>query len=234
MDDTGTGEAAGTSLNITWGASGVTDGDLLSAALHVVLPVAQQWRPAVVLAAAGFGALQGDTVGECLCKNRCRWGQDTPVWNCSDMNMGNRVRTPGSCQTREPLHEARGERPPIHTVCNVARYGVCGPVAVGGRWRLWSSCGCNPIPGCNPRLHAVQPLRLHRSLSSLSLSSITTPALSPTASSVPESRPSSHAALSSFPSLPRSLLAPSSLPRRSFLPPPLQAAVCARPPCSAS
>ncbi|KAG2440359.1 hypothetical protein HXX76_004464 [Chlamydomonas incerta] len=67
VDDTGSGEGAGTSLNITWGSSGVTDGDLLSAMLHVVMPVALQWRPAVVLASAGFGALKGDTIGGCLC-----------------------------------------------------------------------------------------------------------------------------------------------------------------------
>ncbi|GLI68708.1 hypothetical protein VaNZ11_013190 [Volvox africanus] len=49
------------------GNGGLVDGDLLSAALHVVMPVAYQFRPQLVLVAAGFGALRGDPIGGCSC-----------------------------------------------------------------------------------------------------------------------------------------------------------------------
>ncbi|KAG2497934.1 hypothetical protein HYH03_004196 [Edaphochlamys debaryana] len=67
IDDVGLGRGEGFTLNVAFGSAGVTDGDLLSAALHVVLPVAHQFRPGVVLVAAGFGALKGDPVGGCSC-----------------------------------------------------------------------------------------------------------------------------------------------------------------------
>ncbi|GIL43601.1 hypothetical protein Vafri_1290, partial [Volvox africanus] len=49
------------------GNGGLVDGDLLSAALHVVMPVAYQFRPQLVLVTAGFGALRGDPIGGCSC-----------------------------------------------------------------------------------------------------------------------------------------------------------------------
>ncbi len=63
----GEGRGEGTTLNLAFGDGGVgvVDGDLLSAVMHVVLPVAYQFRPQVVLVAAGFGALRGDFIGGC-------------------------------------------------------------------------------------------------------------------------------------------------------------------------
>ncbi|GLC51515.1 hypothetical protein PLESTB_000510800 [Pleodorina starrii] len=74
VEEVGDGEAEGTNLNIAFGTSGgagggggLVDGDLLSTVLHVVLPVAYQFRPQLVLVAAGFGALKGDPIGGCSC-----------------------------------------------------------------------------------------------------------------------------------------------------------------------
>ncbi|KXZ56688.1 hypothetical protein GPECTOR_1g62 [Gonium pectorale] len=67
VEDVGEGEGEGTTLNIAFGASGLADGDLLSAGLHVVLPVALQFRPDVMIVSAGFGALKGDPIGGCEC-----------------------------------------------------------------------------------------------------------------------------------------------------------------------
>ncbi|EFJ44796.1 hypothetical protein VOLCADRAFT_44151, partial [Volvox carteri f. nagariensis] len=72
VEDVGEGAAEGTTLNVAFGrgsqgAGGLVDGDLLSAVLHVVLPVAYQFRPQLVLVAAGFGALKGDPIGGCSC-----------------------------------------------------------------------------------------------------------------------------------------------------------------------
>ncbi|GFR41458.1 hypothetical protein Agub_g2146, partial [Astrephomene gubernaculifera] len=71
VEEVGEGPGEGATLNIAFPAAetrdGLSDGDLLSAALHVVLPVGLQFRPQVVLVAAGFGALKGDPVGGCSC-----------------------------------------------------------------------------------------------------------------------------------------------------------------------
>ncbi len=72
VEEAGEGAGAGRNVNISITPSGdgrhaasvaLTDGDLLSAWLHVVLPLAYQFRPDVVLVAAGFGAIKGDPAG---------------------------------------------------------------------------------------------------------------------------------------------------------------------------
>ena len=48
---------------------GVSDADLLSAMLHVVMPAALEFQPDMVVVSAGFDAAAGDVMGECgACK----------------------------------------------------------------------------------------------------------------------------------------------------------------------
>ncbi|GIL72406.1 hypothetical protein Vretimale_4217 [Volvox reticuliferus] len=79
VEEVGEGEGEGFTLNVAFARGsasgdagspangGLVNGDLLSAALHVVMPVAYQFRPQLVLVAAGFGALRGDPIGGCSC-----------------------------------------------------------------------------------------------------------------------------------------------------------------------
>lgn len=59
----------GLNINIAWshwpGEARVGNGDYVAALRHVILPVAEEWRPQLVLVSAGFDAVEGDPVGQC-------------------------------------------------------------------------------------------------------------------------------------------------------------------------
>ena len=53
----------------------------------------------------------------------------------NNLNMRTRVRTPGPCQTREPLHRGRGANPAVHT--HMQRCSLHRAAHV-----VWLSSGC--------------------------------------------------------------------------------------------
>ncbi|XP_006171993.1 histone deacetylase 6 isoform X2 [Tupaia chinensis] len=61
---TGFGQGQGYTINVPWNQVGMRDADYIAAFLHVLLPVALEFQPQLVLVAAGFDALQGDPKGE--------------------------------------------------------------------------------------------------------------------------------------------------------------------------
>ncbi|XP_036596551.1 histone deacetylase 6 isoform X2 [Trichosurus vulpecula] len=61
---TGSGEGQGYTVNVPWNQVGMRDGDYISSFLHVLLPIAVEFQPQVVLVAAGFDAMLGDPKGE--------------------------------------------------------------------------------------------------------------------------------------------------------------------------
>ncbi|KAB1252430.1 Histone deacetylase 6 [Camelus dromedarius] len=71
---TGFGQGQGYTINVPWNQDirimplclqvGMRDADYIAAFLHVLLPVALEFQPQLVLVAAGFDALQGDPKGE--------------------------------------------------------------------------------------------------------------------------------------------------------------------------
>ncbi|XP_043313829.1 histone deacetylase 6 isoform X1 [Cervus canadensis] len=61
---TGLGQGQGYTINVPWNQVGMQDADYIAAFLHVLLPVAFEFQPQLVLVAAGFDALQGDPKGE--------------------------------------------------------------------------------------------------------------------------------------------------------------------------
>lgn len=60
----GQGRGEGFNINVPWNAVGMRDGDYLAAFLHILLPVAFEFQPQLVLVAAGFDAALGDPKGE--------------------------------------------------------------------------------------------------------------------------------------------------------------------------
>ncbi|XP_042525135.1 histone deacetylase 6 isoform X3 [Dipodomys spectabilis] len=60
----GCGQGQGYNINIPWNQVGMRDADYIAAFLHILLPVASEFQPQLVLVAAGFDALQGDPKGE--------------------------------------------------------------------------------------------------------------------------------------------------------------------------
>ncbi|XP_058148075.1 histone deacetylase 6 isoform X2 [Dasypus novemcinctus] len=61
---TGTGRGQGYTINVPWNQVGMRDADYIAVFLHILLPVALEFQPQLVLVAAGFDALQGDPKGE--------------------------------------------------------------------------------------------------------------------------------------------------------------------------
>ncbi|KAL6033332.1 hypothetical protein STEG23_009974 [Scotinomys teguina] len=61
---TGLGQGQGYTINVPWNQVGMRDADYIAAFLHILLPVAFEFQPQLVLVAAGFDALQGDPKGE--------------------------------------------------------------------------------------------------------------------------------------------------------------------------
>jgi histone deacetylase 6 len=62
----GKGEGEGKNINIPWPQHFMGDGDYLHAFQQVVIPVAQEFNPDLVIIAAGFDAAEGDALGMCL------------------------------------------------------------------------------------------------------------------------------------------------------------------------
>ncbi|XP_008840774.1 histone deacetylase 6 [Nannospalax galili] len=61
---TGFGQGQGYTINVPWNQVGMRDADYIAAFLHILLPVAFEFQPQLILVAAGFDALLGDPKGE--------------------------------------------------------------------------------------------------------------------------------------------------------------------------
>ncbi|KAG9049554.1 Histone deacetylase hda1 [Tulasnella sp. UAMH 9824] len=53
------------SVNIPWPTEGMGDADYLYAFMRIVMPIAYEFAPELVIISAGFDAADGDTLGEC-------------------------------------------------------------------------------------------------------------------------------------------------------------------------
>lgn len=57
--EVGVGAGVGATVNIAWDGGGVGDADYLAAFHHVLLPIAQQFAPTMIIVSAGFDAAEG-------------------------------------------------------------------------------------------------------------------------------------------------------------------------------
>ncbi|KAJ5673297.1 histone deacetylase [Penicillium longicatenatum] len=71
MDMCGEGPGVGKNVNIPWETQGMTDGDYLYAFQKIVMPIAQEFNPDLVIVAAGFDAAAGDVLGGCFVTPPC-------------------------------------------------------------------------------------------------------------------------------------------------------------------
>ncbi|KAH9958805.1 histone deacetylase complex protein [Russula dissimulans] len=65
MTSCGEGKGLGYSVNIPWAESGTTDADYIHAFQQIVMPIATEFAPELVIISAGFDAADGDILGEC-------------------------------------------------------------------------------------------------------------------------------------------------------------------------
>lgn len=65
LNVTGEGAGEGKSVNIPWPTNGFGDADYLYAFQQIVMPIAYEFSPELVIISAGFDAADGDILGEC-------------------------------------------------------------------------------------------------------------------------------------------------------------------------
>jgi histone deacetylase 6 len=59
------GPSLGKNVNIPWHAQGMGDGEYTRAFNQIVMPIAREFDPDLVIVAAGFDAAEGDEIGGC-------------------------------------------------------------------------------------------------------------------------------------------------------------------------
>ena len=64
-DHVGEGKGKGRNVNIPWKDSGMTDADYIAAFQRIVMPIAREFGPDLVIISAGFDAAEGDSLGMC-------------------------------------------------------------------------------------------------------------------------------------------------------------------------
>ncbi|KAL1613471.1 Histone deacetylase hda1 [Diplodia seriata] len=67
----GEGPGEGKNVNIPWSSQGMGDGDYMYAFQQVVMPIAQEFDPDLVIVASGFDAADGDRLGKCFVTPPC-------------------------------------------------------------------------------------------------------------------------------------------------------------------
>ncbi|XP_028265430.1 histone deacetylase 6 isoform X2 [Parambassis ranga] len=67
----GSGRAEGRTINLPWNTTGMTDADYIAAFQQVLLPVAYEFQPQLVLVSAGFDAAVGDPKGDMSVSPQC-------------------------------------------------------------------------------------------------------------------------------------------------------------------
>ncbi|KAG6916665.1 hypothetical protein DXG01_005889 [Tephrocybe rancida] len=65
MQSSGEGAGLGYSVNIPWPERGMTDADYIHAFQKIIMPIAMEFAPELVIISAGFDAAEGDDLGEC-------------------------------------------------------------------------------------------------------------------------------------------------------------------------
>ncbi|KAL1959893.1 hypothetical protein VTO42DRAFT_561 [Malbranchea cinnamomea] len=70
-DKCGEGNGLGKNINIPWPAQGMGDGDYLYAFQEVIMPIAYEFDPDLVIVASGFDAAAGDELGGCFVTPPC-------------------------------------------------------------------------------------------------------------------------------------------------------------------
>ena len=63
VDEVGEGAGEGYSVNVPWPMGGMGNGDYMAAFNHVIMPIAYEYQPELIIISAGFDASIGDPIG---------------------------------------------------------------------------------------------------------------------------------------------------------------------------
>jgi hypothetical protein len=86
-DEVGIGAGAGFSVNVPWPTGGFGDEEYAAVFTEVLLPIAREFDPDLVLVSAGFDAAAGDPLGGC---------EVSPEGACRAQHARTHTRTPPS------------------------------------------------------------------------------------------------------------------------------------------
>ncbi|KAI0015622.1 hypothetical protein F4780DRAFT_64096 [Xylariomycetidae sp. FL0641] len=71
LDKVGDAPGKGKNVNIPWASQGMGDGEYLAAFQKIVMPIANEFNPDLVIISAGFDAADGDELGGCFVTPDC-------------------------------------------------------------------------------------------------------------------------------------------------------------------
>ncbi|KAF3766385.1 Arginase/deacetylase [Cryphonectria parasitica EP155] len=71
LDKCGADGAQGKNINIGWHDQGMGDGEYMAAFQRIIMPIAQEFNPDLVIISAGFDAANGDELGGCFVTPEC-------------------------------------------------------------------------------------------------------------------------------------------------------------------
>jgi histone deacetylase 6 len=71
LDHCGSGPGLGKNINIPWPSQGMGDGDYMYAFQQIIVPVASEFDPDLLIVASGFDAAAGDELGGCFVTPAC-------------------------------------------------------------------------------------------------------------------------------------------------------------------
>ncbi len=71
MEHCGLGVGLGKNINIGWHEQGMGDGEYMAAFQKIVMPIAHEFNPDLVIISAGFDAAAGDELGGCFVTPAC-------------------------------------------------------------------------------------------------------------------------------------------------------------------
>ena len=71
LENCGAGAGIGKNINIGWHEQGMGDGEYMAAFQKIVMPIAQEFDPDLVIISAGFDAADGDELGGCFVTPGC-------------------------------------------------------------------------------------------------------------------------------------------------------------------
>ncbi|KAK2789579.1 Histone deacetylase hda1 [Emmonsiellopsis sp. PD_33] len=135
-DHCGEGNGLGKNINIPWPTQGMGDGDYMYAFQEVVMPIAYEFDPDLVIISAGFDAAAGDELGGCFVTPPCYAHMTRMLMNLAGGKVAvcleggynfKSISKSALAVTRtlmgEPpdrLYSASASRPAVHTVKRVA------------------------------------------------------------------------------------------------------------------
>ncbi|KAF5011475.1 hypothetical protein FDECE_2394 [Fusarium decemcellulare] len=71
IENCGSGPGLGKNINIGWPDQGMGDGEYMAAFQRIVMPIAKEFNPDLVVISAGFDAADGDELGGCFVSPSC-------------------------------------------------------------------------------------------------------------------------------------------------------------------